>query len=322
MAPSRLRGLHMDEADVLADMFGRRRVPEPVPVVASAAPDKATTNSGHKRHALALALSLVSVAIWLALTNFFIGRMVAADAVTDPVLFEAVVTAVVFGGLIGIALVCGRLVWVTRPMARIGAALAIPMGFAVGICGLSYAVAAAWLGGHVVAPEEGVASAGAVAFVVGTLLVLLQTAAEEAFFRGWFQPVIAQSWGPAAGIGVASLVFALLHVFGRARSPLSILNLCLAGVLFGLLALRTGGLAAPIAAHFGWNWAEEMLFGLDPNPGVGTFGTLTDHDLAGSAFWGGSTEGLNASVAISFALLALIVPLIAWRRPARVAQPT
>ena len=59
--------------------------------------------------------------------------------------------------------------------------------------------------------------------------------------------------------------------------PVSLLNILLAGIWFGLLALRTGGLLAPILAHFGYNWAEEMIFGASPNPGVGAFGSVVRH---------------------------------------------
>jgi len=47
---------------------------------------------------------------------------------------------------------------------------------------------------------------------------------------------------------------------------------------------------------------------------VGSFGAIFDFDLVGSALWGGSDEGLNASLSISFVLVALILPLIMWRR--------
>jgi membrane protease YdiL (CAAX protease family) len=123
-----------------------------------------------------------------------------------------------------------------------------------------------------------------------------------------------RSWGPATGVIVASLAFAALHLAGGARSPLTLLNLFFGGLLFGLLALRTGGIAAPAGAHALWNWAEQILLGLDPNPGTGSFGALFDLDLVGTAAWGGSEEGLNASLALTFVLVALIVPLLFWRR--------
>jgi membrane protease YdiL (CAAX protease family) len=94
-----------------------------------------------------------------------------------------------------------------------------------------------------------------------------------------------------------------------------LLNLFLGGVLFGLLAVRTVGLLAPICAHFGWNWGEQLLFGLDPNPGSSVFGAIFDRDLAGDALWGGSGEGLNASVIVTLTLVALVTALVGTLKP-------
>jgi membrane protease YdiL (CAAX protease family) len=152
-------------------------------------------------------------------------------------------------------------------------------------------------------------------------VVIGQSASEELLFRGWVQPVLVRGWGPAAAILITALAFAALHVAGGARTPLTLVNLMLGGILFGLLAWRSGGLAAPIAAHAGWNWAEAILFGLDPNPGAGGFGAIHDLDLLGTAWWGGSAEGLNASLAMTLTLVALILPLavtVPLRRPVAV----
>ena len=67
-----------------------------------------------------------------------------------------------------------------------------------------------------------------------------------------------------------------------------------------------------------------MLFGAAPNPGIGSYGALLDLDLVGALRWSGGEEGLNASLAALFALVALIVVTIAWPRadaaPAAAAQ--
>jgi len=81
-----------------------------------------------------------------------------------------------------------------------------------------------------------------------------------------------------------------------------------------VLALRAGGLAAAIGAHWAWNSCESFVFGLDPNPGVSPFGSLVDLDMAGNGWWGGSAQGLNGSAAMTIVLAALILPL--WTRAA------
>ena len=106
-----------------------------------------------------------------------------------------------------------------------------------------------------------------------------------------------------------------MHFFAAAKEPLAFVNLVLAGLWLGVLANRSGGLMLPIAAHFGWNGAEELLFGAAPNPGVGSFGALFDIDLIGNPLWGGSAEGLNASLSTVFVLAALLAACATWPVP-------
>ena len=90
---------------------------------------------------------------------------------------------------------------------------------------------------------------------------------------------------------------------------MAFLNLFLAGMFLGLLALRTGGLVAPCAAHFAWNWCESNLFGSDPNPGSGLFGAFFDLDLRGPALWSGGDDTMNGSLATTLVLGAIILSL-------------
>jgi uncharacterized protein len=219
---------------------------------------------------------------------------------------QEAVFALILYGVLALVAVGGRALAGGSPGA--GAPTWLLTGAGVGVGGLLLALVDARLAGAVV---RGAGEGGATALLFGTVVVLGQSAAEELFFRGWLQPVLARSWAPAVAIGVTALAFAGLHVAGGARAPLTLVNLALGGVLFGLLAWRSGGLLAPVAAHFGWNWAEGILFGLDPNPGTGSFGAVCDLDLAGAALWGGSAEGLNASLAMTCVLAALVLPLAA-----------
>ena len=233
-------------------------------------------------------------------------------AIADS-LQEALFTLLLFGGLLAVAIVGLRL-------ARIGIGSLIGpapgrmagIGCIVGAGGLAAAAALAALALHIevspAAPPPGV-----VALVGGTLLVLFQAGTEEVYFRGWLQAVLVRSWGPIPGLLAAATAFAVLHLISSDRSVLTVVNLLLAGLLFGVLALRSGGIALPIFAHFAWNWAEGIALGLAPNPGVGSFGALVDLDMTGAAAWGGAAEGLNASLATGFVLTALIIPFAVWR---------
>lgn len=80
------------------------------------------------------------------------------------------------------------------------------------------------------------------------LLAALSAIGEEALFRGAMQP--------AVGLIAASLAFGLLHVGpGREFLPWTAMAIG-AGFLFGLLALWTGDLIAPILAHASINFVN------------------------------------------------------------------
>ena len=268
------------------------------------------------RGALLLAGAVaVSAAIVLLLAPLF-AKLPATDSPVKLALLVTGATAVVYG-MLGLAGGVG--LWRTGDRqnlfgaepGRWGAS-----GLGIGLTGLLIAALYAWLAGTTLAgtaPRVG----GAGLLLLGTLALPFQAAMEELFFRGWLQRGLRRLWGMWPALAASALAFGLLHLAGGARAPLSLLNITLAGLLFGLLAERTGGLAAPTAAHAAWNWSEQILLGLDPNPAVGPFGAILDLDLTGAALWGGSAEGLNGSVAVTIVLVALILPLVVVRLPVR-----
>lgn len=182
------------------------------------------------------------------------------------------------------------------------------IGTATGFGGLILTVAYAWLNGGLTRnPSDGI---GIGLLLLGIALTLFQVFAEEILFRGWLQPALIDRIGVPASILLGAALFASFHLAGGGRAPLSLLNLALGGVWFGLLALRSGGILASIAAHFTWNVVEDLCLGLTPNPGTGPLGALTDLNLMGTSLWGSNEEGLNASIGTAIVLVALILPLL------------
>ncbi len=237
-------------------------------------------------------------------------RMLRLDQKLSLAWQSGLVTVVLFGALIGAACLWGVLA--KEPVLRPGRSplKAGGMGLAMGLAGLLTATGYAALAGSLHWTVI-YSNPPFLLILTGSLLTLFQCAGEEIYFRGWVQSMLVRGWGPWPGLVVTSLLFAGLHVFAGVRAPLSMVNVFLAGLLFGLLAIRTGGLAAPIAAHFAWDWAEGILLGLYPNPGVDVWSSFWNMDLIGSPLWGGSAEGMNGSLGVTFVLLALCTPL-AW----------
>ena len=211
----------------------------------------------------------------------------------------------------------GRRLWPEdgRPVLNGG------VGLALGAGGFAVALGLAALAGVVAPGHESVAGAPALMAVTGGVLVLgFQSAAEEIFFRGWLQPVLCARWGAWPGLIATTFAFSALHLVSGARGQLALVNIFAGGLVFGLLALRSGGLWAPIMAHFGWNWLEACGLGLEPNPGIGQTGALLNLDLAGPRLWSGGPDNMNGSVAVTLVLIALALGLLVLP-PIRTAAP-
>jgi uncharacterized protein len=295
------------EADALSWMTDRPEPARPAPAAPvrtdSAAPIAPATN-GQALLALVLVAATGAACIWGGLWT---GDRLADPDSDSPARVEAIYTAAIFLPLLLLS-VAGGLAFRSPGLgAGRDPARWSGLGLLIGAGGMLLATLYAWLAG-LARPGE-TAALVMLPYLGGTLLFLLQAASEEVLLRGWLQPVLARRWRAWAAVATSAALFAALHLVGEVRSFVTLLNLLLAGLLFGLLALRTGGLAAPIVAHFAWNWTEAMLLGLTPNPGAHGFGTLWNLELVGAPNWGGGEEGLNASwgVAVVFAALCLAV---------------
>lgn len=83
-------------------------------------------------------------------------------------------------------------------------------------------------------------------FVDAFLLAFLSALGEELIFRGLLLPY--------AGLVGSSALFGLVHVIPRKRLWLWSVYATAAGFVFGILAIETGGILAPFAAHFAVNF--------------------------------------------------------------------
>lgn len=244
-----------------------------------------------------------------------LGEGLGATALDRLLLFLCVIGPLAAGAVLVGRMFEGR----PRPTGGMNPLLAIVLGLLVGGVGLGAALGGAALLGAVSTGAAAPAAAGAAGVLASALLIGFQAGGEELFFRGWLQPLLSARWGPWIGLIVSSVLFAGAHAIAEPMGLLALANITLAGVVFGLLAMRTGGLWAPFAAHWAWNWSEQALAGAVPNPGVDALGSLVDLDLTGPALLSGGADALNGAVSVTvvLALLALGLGLVgAFRREA------
>jgi serine/threonine protein phosphatase Stp1 len=223
---------------------------------------------------------------------------------------------IIFPLILIAAMAAGRLTGVKTLALGRSPSGAGAIGLMLGLALISIAVAISFAAGNAEFVGDGSAlNLPAIAFA--SLVYLIVAIGEEALFRGWLQPFIARYWGATAAAVIAAATFAAAHSIFVSNPPLVIANLFLGGLVMGFLAVRYGGIAAPVMFHFGWNWADYFLFALTPNPGKLSFGAIVDVDLSGSAQIGGIVDGMMANIFATLILLAMVAALfISLRRSA------
>lgn len=89
--------------------------------------------------------------------------------------------------------------------------------------------------------------------------VTLGPVCEEIIFRGFLQPLLVRSWGPAPGILGAAVPFGLLHLQEYSYSWRHGLLITLAGAAFGWMRYRTGSTKAAAIMHASYNFVFFLL---------------------------------------------------------------
>jgi len=150
-----------------------------------------------------------------------------------------------------------------------------------------------------------------VLLIFGMLIVAMS---EEMIFHGYLFQTLLRGIGPLATLFITSTVFALFHLPNTSQLHLlGLVNIGMAGLLFGLLYLRQGTLWMVIGVHAGWDFAQ-LLFGL-PSSGI-TFPLVTPITvkLAFIPWLTGGEYGLEGGVGISVLLLGLLAIVTYARR--------
>ncbi len=136
--------------------------------------------------------------------------------------------------------VIGKLRW--RPLAMFLAAAVVLELVMLGIVQLG--------GVEVLGDGSGVASDAAAVIAVTLLTSTFQAAGEEYFFRGYLlQAVGALVRSALIAVLVTTVLFTMAHGIWPWESPALFLDRFAFGLVAGWLAIRTGGLEAPIAVH-------------------------------------------------------------------------
>ncbi|MFF2094542.1 CPBP family intramembrane glutamic endopeptidase [Paenibacillus sp. NPDC058174] len=157
------------------------------------------------------------------------------------------------------------------------------------------------------------------ALLKGLVLFIFVAVSEEVYSRGYVQGLLRYHYGSKAAIIVTSLLFALLHGMnpGILDSPWPIINLILAGLIFGIARELTGGLWWPIGMHLTWNYLQGNIYGFNVS------GTTVDDSILyttdkGPAWLSGASFGIEGSlISIIMLLFGITAVYFLYRRKNR-----
>jgi membrane protease YdiL (CAAX protease family) len=166
------------------------------------------------------------------------------------------------------------------------------------------------------------ATLGLTGLVAGFLFYAGVGAVEEFIIRGYLLVNVAEGVRGVvdtdrtavvvAVVGTAGL-FGFLHAANPGGTTLSLLNITLAGIFFGLVYAVTGRLAFPIGVHITWNFALGPVFGL-PVSGLTADASLVAVEPSGSTLLTGGSFGPEGGLVMLAAIAAGVGAFVGWCR--------
>ncbi|WP_347160328.1 CPBP family intramembrane glutamic endopeptidase [Pontibacter chitinilyticus] len=119
---------------------------------------------------------------------------------------------------------------------------------------------------------------------------------EELVFRSYSLRSLASSFSSSAALVLITVVFVLEHAAAGMTWRMAVVGSGLGGVLFGLAALKTRGLALPLGLHSAWNFGQWAA-GFKNGPGIWNAVVEKGHER--------ETENLGLAAFVLVMLLAI-----------------
>jgi hypothetical protein len=138
----------------------------------------------------------------------------------------------------------------------------------------------------------------------------------EEFFPGYQLRNLIEATNRPLGVALSSVIFALQHFSNENVGVLSIIGLCINGVLFAAAVLATGRLSTAIGLHLTWNLFEGAVFGF-PVSGDKEGASIVGIQQLGPGFVTGGSFGPEAGLlGIAASLLGIGVLVLIHRHSA------
>lgn len=139
--------------------------------------------------------------------------------------------------------------------------------------------------------------------IASLLLYIIAAFIEEILMRGYLLNRLLRtrlnSW---VSIFIISCIFAFMHLANPGINILSIINLVISGILFGILFMYTKNILYPLVLHFMWNWLQGSVFGFKVS-GENFFSSFITLSINGNELINGGSFGFEASIVCTVLLL-------------------
>ncbi len=142
-------------------------------------------------------------------------------------------------------------------------------------------------------------------------LFLLVGLTEESTFRGYVQFTITRGIGFWWGMLLFAAIFGLMHRTNPGESPVGLLGVCGAGLIFCLSLWYTGSLWWAVGFHAAWDWGQSYFYGT-ADSGMVAQGHLFSEHAVGRALWSGGATGPEGSVLVFPLLLVVALMMYFW----------
>ena len=140
-------------------------------------------------------------------------------------------------------------------------------------------------------------------------LFFLVSVNEEIFARTMILASLQHSFSKLTSLIISSLFFASLHLFNEGITYLAFMNLILAGLLLGIVYLRTKNIWIAIGLHFTWNLFQGPIYGFEVS---GTeVQSIFKINFEHANFINGGSFGLEGSI-LTTALTAIACGYYLW----------
>ncbi|MCP2328263.1 hypothetical protein HDA40_006770 [Hamadaea flava] len=256
-----------------------------------------------------LVLSVASVVLAAMLVGMFAPAWASRDGQPWPVM---TVGALLILGVTALCLRLERRGWATAGLRPGWAWL---RQLAIGLCsGAALVGGLAWLlmlGGVLYwQPNRPFTMA---LMLSGTTYFVFAVLVEELVFRGYALRRLAEGIGKTKAIVVMAALFGGYHVLsigsslsvksGGSELVWTAVGPLVGAIVFGVAALRTGGIALPLGLHLGWNWMQWQFFTFpgDDNP-IGLWNPIVTAHYADNP----AVFRLGYLVAMTVALLVVL----------------